>query len=63
MVPEVQENTAFAELVARLESQYHEHRTPVERTPANMTSADGQEHSNGAHLGWPHTAHYVREVR
>ena len=53
MTPEVKENTAFANWFRDLIAVIHEHRAPAERIPANMTIADGQEHSDGAHLVGP----------
>jgi hypothetical protein len=51
MTPEVKENTAFANWFRDWIAVIHEHR--AKRIPANMTSADGQEHSGGAHLVGP----------
>ena len=53
MTSEVKENTAFAELVPRLDRSTIKDRAAAERIPANMTSADGQAQSDGAHLVRP----------
>lgn len=49
MTSEVKENTSFANWFRVWIEIIHKHRVPAERVLANMTSADGQEHSDGAH--------------
>ena len=53
MTPEINENTAFAKWFREWTAIIHKHRAPAERIPANMTSTNEEEHSDGVRLVGP----------